>query len=271
LELARSAVFEQAGRNHGSGVKEIIMAVQEIPLPGYRPKLLNRVEVAEGTMSFHFEKPPGFDFKSGQSSDLTLENPPENDSEGNVRTFSITSAPFEDELMFTTRMRDTAFKRSLKRVPLGTPVKIESPTGSFTLHKNQAKPAVFLAGGIGITPFFSIVQQADHDRLPHKLQLFYSNRRPEYAPFLDVLQMLEKSNPNFHLVCTMTEMSKSRKEWKGETGLINQEMLSRHLTNLKGPIYYIAGPPAMVAGLRKMLVAANVDEDDIRTEEFAGY
>jgi Na+-transporting NADH:ubiquinone oxidoreductase subunit NqrF len=66
-------------------------------------------------------------------------------------------------------------------------------------------------------------------------------------------------------------MSKWRKEWQGETGLINQEMLSRHLTNLQGPKYYIAGPPAMVAGLRKMLVAANVDEDDIRTEDFAGY
>jgi Na+-transporting NADH:ubiquinone oxidoreductase subunit NqrF len=53
--------------------------------------------------------------------------------------------------------------------------------------------------------------------------------------------------------------------------LINREMLSRHLTNLQGPIYYVAGPPAMVAGMRKMLVGAGVDEDDIRTEEFGGY
>ena len=83
--------------------------------------------------------------------------------------------------------------------------------------------------------------------------------------------MLEKSNPNFHLVCTMTEMSKSKKEWKGETGLINQEMLTRHLTSLQGPIFYVAGPPAMVGGMRQMLVGANVDEDDIRTEDFAGY
>jgi len=173
--------------------------------------------------------------------------------------------------MFTTRMRDTAFKRSLRKVPMGTRVKIDPPMGSFTLHKNSAKPAVFLAGGIGITPFLSIVRQADHDRLPHKLRLFYSNRRPEDAPFLDTLQILEKSNPNFQLVCTMTKMSQSKKEWKGESGLINQEMLSRHLTNLQGPIYYIAGPPAMVAGLRKMLVGANIDEDDIRTEDFAGY
>jgi len=247
------------------------MAAKELPIAGYGPRLLSRVEVAEGTMAFHFEKPSQFDFKPGQSADLTLSNPPETDAEGNTRTFSIASPPFENQLVFATRMRDTAFKRSLKKVPLGTAVKIDSPMGSFTLHKNSAKPAVLLAGGIGITPFISIVRQADHDRLAHKMYLFYSNRRPEDAPFLEALQMLEKSNPNFRLICTMTEMPQSKREWKGKTGLINQEMLSRHLTSLQGPIYYVAGPPAMVAGMRQVLVGANVDEDDIRTEDFAGY
>ena len=247
------------------------MATEEMPLVGYQPKLLNRVEVAEGTMAFRFEKPPGFDFKPGQSADVTLLNPPETDSEGNVRTFSIASAPFEDQLMFATRMRDTAFKRSLKKMPLGTVVKMDSATGDFTLHKNSAKPAVFLAGGIGITPFSSIVRQADHDHAPHKSYLFYSNRRPEDAPFIEVLQNLEKTNPNFRFIATMTEMSGSKKTWNGETGRINREMLSKYLNDLPGPIYYIAGPPAMVGGMRKMLVASGVDEDDIRTEEFAGY
>jgi ferredoxin-NADP reductase len=247
------------------------MAARESPIADYEPKLVSRVEVAEGTMAFQFEKPSQFDFKPGQAADVTLPNPPETDSEGNTRTFSIASSPFENRLIFATRMRDTAFKRSLKRVPLGTPVKIDSAMGSFTLHKNSAKPAVFLAGGIGITPFLSILRQADHDRLSHKLYLFYSNRRPEDAPFLEALQMLEKSNPNFHLISTMTGMAQSQREWKGERGLINKEMLSKHLTNLQGPIYYLAGPPAMVTGMRKMLVGAGVDEDDIRTEEFAGY
>jgi hypothetical protein len=94
------------------------MPAEEIPVSAYASKLLNRVEVAEGTTAFQFERPPGFDFKPGQSADLTLLNPPETDSEGNIRTFSIASAPFEDQLRFATRMRDTAFKRSLKKVPL---------------------------------------------------------------------------------------------------------------------------------------------------------
>jgi ferredoxin-NADP reductase len=247
------------------------MAAEEIPVTAYASRLLNRTEVAEGTMAFHFEKPVGFDFKPGQAADLTLLSPPETDAEGNVRTFSIASAPFEDQLMFATRMRDTAFKRSLKKIPLGTVVKMDSAMGSFTLHKNSAKPAVFLAGGIGITPFSSIVRQADYNRAPHKLYLFHSNRRPEEAPFVEALQNLEKTNPQFRFIATMTDMPRSKKTWNGETGRINQEMLSKYLNELRGPIYYVAGPPAMVSGMRKMLVASGIDEDDIRSEEFAGY
>jgi ferredoxin-NADP reductase len=158
--------------------------------------------------------------------------------------------------MFATRMRDTAFKRSLKKMPFGTVVKMDSAMGSFTLHKNSAKPAVFLAGGIGITPFSSIVRQADHDRAPHRLYLFYSNRLPEEAPFVEALQNLEKTNPQFRLIATMTDMPRAKKTWNGETGRINQEMLSKYLNDLRGPIYYVAGPPAMVSGLRKMLMAS---------------
>ena len=247
------------------------MAAQEIPLAGFRTSLLSRDSVAEGTMAFHFARPAGFTFKAGQAADLTLLNPPEADSEGNIRTFSIASPPFEEQLTFATRMRDTAFKRSLKVMPLGTEIQIASPSGSFTLHKNANRPGVFFAGGIGITPFLSVVRQADHDRLPHKLYLFYSNRRPEDAPFLEILQGLEKTSPTFRLVTTMTEMARSSREWDGETGFIDGEMLTRHVRTLQGPIYYVAGPPPMVAAMREMLVGAGVDEDDVRTEEFAGY
>ena len=233
--------------------------------------LIRREEVAEGTMAFHFEKPFGFSFRAGQFADVTLTDPPETDAKGNTRTFSIASPPFANELVFTTRMRNTAFKRSLKKVPLTAKAKISPAAGSFTLHKNLEKPAIFLAGGIGITPFLSIVQQADRDRLSQKLYLFYSNRRPEDAAFLDTLRALETTNPNFRFICTMTEMSKSKKEWKGETALIDKKMLCRHLANLQGPIYYIAGPPTMVTAMREALVSAGVEESDIRTDEFVGY
>ncbi len=233
--------------------------------------LAKHEEVAEGTMAFHFAKPADFQFRPGQSIDMTLLNPPETDAEGNTRAFSLASASFDPDLMIATRMRDTAFKRVLRKAPVGLEVKVEGPSGSFVLHRRAEKPAVFLAGGIGITPFLSIIRQAAHDKAPHQIYLFYSNRRPEDAAFLDLLAEAAKQNPNFHLIATMTEMDKSHREWKGETDFINKEMLAKHLPALQGPIYYLAGPPGMVAAMRRMLTEAGVDEDDIRTEEFSGY
>lgn len=238
---------------------------------GHTVRLNGREQVAEGTMAFHFDKPDGFEFRAGQAIDVTLLNPPETDAEGNIRTFSIASSPFEDRLTVATRMRDSAFKRVIKTMPLGTVVKIDGLSGSLTLHKNPSKPAVFLAGGIGITPFLSILRQASHEKLPHQLYLFYSNARPEDAAFLDTLTELQKTNPKFRFVPTMTEIGKSLQKWTGQTGLIDRSMLASAVSDLQGPIYYIAGPPAMVAAMRQMLVAAGADEDDIRTEEFSGY
>jgi ferredoxin-NADP reductase len=237
----------------------------------FTSKLKEKEVLAEGTMGFYFAKPAGFQFKPGQYLDITLVDPPETDAEGNIRSLSIASAPEDERLLVATRMRDTAFKRFLKTAPIEAEVRMEGPMGSFTLHNNPTKPAVLLAGGIGITPFSSILRHAAHAELPHKLYLFYSNRRPEDAAFMPILQELEKENPNFKFIPSMTEMSKSAQTWNGESGFINREMLARHLPNLQGPIYYIAGPPAMVAAMRQMLNAAGVDEDDLRTEEFAGY
>ncbi|MGH9454844.1 MAG: FAD-dependent oxidoreductase [Terriglobia bacterium] len=243
----------------------------EATWPIFMTRLKNRKEVAERTMAFQFEKPGNWAFKAGQFIDITLPNPPETDAEGNTRGFSIASAPQEDILMVTTRMRDTAFKRSLKTVPLGTEVKIEGPFGNLVLHNNTSRPCVLLAGGIGITPFRSIVVRAAKEKLAHRIFLFYSNRRPEDAAFLEELQALEKENPNFRLIATMTDMEKSHRSWQGEKGLINQEMLSKHLKGVENAIYYIAGPAAMVNGLHSMLNTAGIDDDDIRTEEFTGY
>lgn len=239
--------------------------------PVFNANLRSREEVAEGTMAFHFKKPIDWTFKAGQFIDITLLDPSETDAEGNTRGFSIASAPYEETITVATRMRDTAFKRVLKRMPLGTAVKIEGPFGNLTLHNNAARPAVLLAGGIGITPFRSILFRAAKEKLPHRIFLFYSNRRPEDAPFLEALQALEQENPNYKLIATMTKMENSHQSWHGETGLIDQELLARYLQNVISPIYYIAGPAGMVKGLHTMLNDAGVDDDDIRTEEFVGY
>ena len=234
-------------------------------------QLLSRLEVAEHTTAFHFQKPPHWTFKAGQCLDMTLLDPPETDAEGNTRTFSIASGPHEETLMVATRMRDTAFKRVLGATPLGSAVKIEGPSGDLTLHNNAARTAVLVAGGIGITPFRSILIRAAKEKLPHRIVLFYSNNRPEDAAFLDELQALQKENPHYKLVATMTDMAKSHQSWNGEVGLIDKEMLLKYLKDAVSPIYYVAGPPEMVKELRTVINDAGVDDDDIRAEDFFGY
>ncbi len=237
----------------------------------FEVKLKARREVAEGTMAFHFEKPSGYAFKAGQFTNVALIGPPETDDEGDDRTFSIASAPGEPDLMFATRMRNTVFKRVLKTLPLGSPVTIGSPAGRMVLHEDAARPAVFLAGGIGITPFRSILVHAAREHLPHRLFLFYSNRRPEDAAFLDELKDLERENRQYKLIGTMTDVDRSNRPWHGETGYIDKAMLARYLGDLNGPIYFVVGPPALVDSLRAMLTHAGVPGDAIRIEKFAGY
>jgi ferredoxin-NADP reductase len=240
-------------------------------MPKYETTPITSETVAEGTMAFHFAKPVDFKFQAGQSMNVSLIDPPETDGKGNSRTFSIVSAPYETELVIATRMRDTAFKRVLKSMPAGGRVSLRGPAGTFTLDGSDARPAVFLAGGIGITPFVSMSRQAAHDRLARDIWLFYSNRRPEDAAFLDELAALPRRNPRYRFVGTMVEMAKSSRPWSGETGFLDRTMLERHLKDLSAFVYYMAGPPGLVEAMQKMLTEAGVKEDAIRTDEFFGY
>jgi ferredoxin-NADP reductase len=112
---------------------------------------------------------------------------------------------------------------------------------------------------------------AAHARLPHRIWLFYSNRRPEDAAFIGELRVLEKANPGYRFVPTMVEMDKSALPWSGETGVINKALLERQLKGAKSPVFYLAGPPGMVIGMQTMLQGMGVSLDDVRDEEFYGY
>ena len=238
--------------------------------PTFEAALVDRDLVADRTMAFRFAKPADWTYRAGQFVDITLLDPPETDSEGNTRGFSISSAPHEDVIMITTRLRDTAFKRVLRTMPIGTSVKIEGPFGDLRLH-HAARPAVVLTGGIGITPFRSILLETIRaGGLPYPVVVLYANRRPKDAAFLDEFRELAKHDANLTFVPTMSGLE-SGEPWEGERGHIDALMLERHLDGVTDAIYYLTGPPGMVQGLRTMLVDAGVEEDDIRTEEFTGY
>lgn len=230
-------------------------------------KLLSKELVADGTMAFHFEKPAGFEYRAGQYGDFTLINPPETDQEGDKRTFSLASAPFELDLKIVTRLRDTAFKRVLKELPVGSEVSFEGPFGSLALPKDPSKTAVFLTGGIGATLVRSMVAQAAHDESPHKIIFFYSNHTTTSAVFMDEFAQLAKQHPNFTFLPTMTDDN----TWPGEHGEIDISMLQKHIADITTPVYFLSGPGAMVGAMRNMLLDAGVGRTSIRSDQFVGY
>ncbi len=241
----------------------------------YEVALKDKKQIAKGTYAFTFEKPKEFQFRAGQHIRITLINPPETDKKGGSRFFSIASTPQDKDLVIAMRMRDTSFKRVLEHMQIGDKVKIQkridNPHGSFTLHDDGLKPAVFIIGGIGIVPAYSMLKDATERKLPHKIFLFYSNRRPEDAPYLGELQNLTKQNPNIKLITTMTEVEKSARVWQGETGKIELSMIKKYIEDLKSPVYYISGLSDMVSAMKTMITDAGVPEENIRAEEFTGF
>lgn len=238
------------------------MAVQHLTLT-------KKIEIARGTMEFQFAKPADFSFRAGQYGDLTLIDPPETDEEGNTRAFSLVSAPCEDYLAVATRLRDTAFKRVLSNLPLGADVQFDGAHGDFTLHKTETTPAVFLIGGVGVTPVRSMIKQATHDKTAHHITLLHANRTLADAPFTADFEQLAAENPNFQFVPVITDDIPA--DWSGERGRIDADMLKKYVSDIAAPIYYLSGPPVMAQAMRHMLVDAGANEDNIRTEEFDGY
>jgi ferredoxin-NADP reductase len=241
------------------------------PMPPCKAILKARKCLCKGTTAFYFERPHKFEFKAGQFVNLTLLDGSETDLEGSTRGFSIASAPDEKDLMVAMRNRDTAFKRAIHQLRVGSPVLCQRPFGNFTLHRDTARPAVFVAGGIGITPFRSMISQANATRSSHRMFLFYANRRPEEAAFLDELRTFEEFNPHYKLIATITHPAEETPDWRGERGRFTANTLKKWLPDLGSSIFYLAGSAGGVTSMRLALNAAGVSDDEIRTEEFPGY
>src|ERR1044071_7760296 len=209
-----------------------------------RAKIKEKREVAKGTLMVVFDLlGEEVDFRPGQYFWVELLDPPYDDEKAPRRHISVVTSPNAHGVRgLCTRLRDTAFKRSLAELPVGADVDVEQPKGDFVLPEETDRPFVFVAGGIGITVFRCMLRYIAEEGLPHRVTLVYSNRDRESTAFLDELTELERDNPNFHLVLTMT----NDEGWSGETRRIDADLLRDHLDGaLDSFRYLIAGPPAM--------------------------
>jgi ferredoxin-NADP reductase len=235
----------------------------------YVVRLVDKKAIAKDTSSFEFEKPDGFKYKPGQFVLVKLIDPPKTDKRGNSRSFSIASAPHEKFSIVATREGVSAFKKQLFYLVNGSKIKISQPMGRFVLHEDPSVPAIFLVGGIGITPVRSIVFDAMHRQLAHQIYLFHSNRSPDEAPFLKKIQNL--SNPNFKFIPTMTKVDDNNQPWNGEQGYIDIPMLKRYQCFDRSALYYIVGSKQFTSAMVEMIKKAGIEDKNIKQEMFAGY
>jgi ferredoxin-NADP reductase len=235
-----------------------------------RAKIKEKLEVSKGTLMVVFDLlGEQVDFSPGQYFWVTLLDPPYDDEKGPRRHISVVTSPNERGVLgLCTRLRDTAFKRSLAELPLGADVDVEHPKGDFLLPEETDTPYAFIAGGIGITVFRCMLRYIAEEGLAHRVTLVYSNRDRESTAFLDELTQLERENPNFRLVLTMTDDA----TWDGETRRVDGDFLRDHLgEDMQAFRYLVAGPPAMVESMVETLRQAEIAEEQVRAGRFSGY
>ena len=235
-----------------------------------RARIKDKQEVAKGTLLVVFDLlGREVAFRPGQYFWVTLLDPPYEDEKGPRRHISVVTSPSEQGVLgLATRIRDSAFKRYLAELPVGAEVEVEPPKGDFRLPEDTSLHYVFIAGGIGITVFRSMLRYIADEQLPYRITLVYSNRDRESAALVDELQELERRIAGFRLILTMT----GDPSWEGETRRIDGDMLRDVLDgDLGGYTNLVAGPPPMVEGVVEELKQAGVPEEQILPDRFSGY
>ncbi len=224
----------------------------------YQTIITERAQVAEKTLEVSFERPGNFHFKAGQYIQLGVPKLLYPDNKGASRVLSIATSPLDDSNI-AVAFRDTGsgFKRTLKEVSMGSQITIEGPHGFFTLPENPHRPIVFIAGGIGITPYLSMVRFAVDSKYGFPVTLLYSNRSKESAPYLKELQNISSGSEFFTL--------------KSRFGKIDERFIRENVNNIIDSVWYVSGPPAMVDFVRNTLFLLGVDGGKVFFEEFAGY
>ena len=231
-------------------------------------------------MSFKFskqdiEQKKELDYISGQYAFFDIGGV-YNDPEGPLRHFTIASSPTENFIMISTRIRDTPYKKRLSSLEEDkAKVKVRGPMGKFILHEDYSKPAVLLSGGIGVTPFRSMIKYATDKQLPIKIVMFDSNRDEANILYKNEFDECLKTNKNLKIIYTITgEGQPPLGHWEGEAGRIDKAMITKYVSEdeLNKSIFYICGPPAMLNALQNILnEKLRIPKDRIKIEEFTGY
>jgi len=211
-----------------------------------------------------------FEYRPGQYVSYQLDALSFPDPRGPARHFTISSSPTEKGIVrFTTRMRGSGFKETLRNAPLGYELSIGAPAGRFVMpEESEKRHHVFLAGGIGVTPYRSILRQAADTRTPIHALIFCFNHSSADIVFRQELEEIAGEMPSLSVVHVL---SAPEPGWRGEQGRLDEALLRKYLPDPKQPLYWISGPPLMVQAYKDLLLKVGVTDKSMRTDSFTGY
>ncbi|WP_179403890.1 ferredoxin--NADP reductase [Burkholderia guangdongensis] len=245
----------------------------------YQTRLIARTTIAEDTVAFELERPDDFTFEAGQYVSLQLPDFASTDEDDGERMLSIASTPHESRIVFAMRMRDTPFKRQLGACDIGATLLVSPAMGDFVLPDDATTPIVMIAGGIGITPFYSMLNtlrhRADRGVAVPPVTLVYGNRTPTAAAWREPLEQLIQTLPNFQLVHVYGDSD----ERTGATSDVNPRIRGGFITadvikeipGWRESHYFVVGPVAMVASMQDCLDDCGVPPEHVTIEFFPGY
>lgn len=210
-------------------------------------------------LSLILEKPIGFHFYPGQYIDYELDA---HDPSGNIRSFTISASPSEDFLMLTTKEGRSEFKNRLFKLKPNDKISSSPPVGTFIL--DELSPAVFIAGGVGITPFRSMIKYALDQKLIMPISLIYSNSDENFI-FKEELDSWQKLMPNLKIIYYNSTVAGHLSKLPPTT--YNPALPAGRLST----IFYLSGPPKFVDAMQKILIDMKIDETNIRSDYFDGY
>lgn len=233
--------------------------------------LKEKIKIAPDIYEFMFNINKKINFSPGQYLEwtLNLKNP---DSRGNRRYFTIASSPTEENLKIGVKFysESSSFKKNLISLKAGDKILAGQLSGDFVLPKNNNQELVFIAGGIGITPFRSMIKYLldNNSKLP--VTIFYANKKPSDIVYEDILSDTEKKL-GIKTIYTLTDLENIPKNWNGEKGRVSEEMIKKYVSDYKKNIFYLSGPHSFVAGFEGVLRKMGVKSNSIKKDFFPGY
>lgn len=234
----------------------------------YKLEFIHKEQIAADSWAMMFNKPDGFFYEAGQYVEVDLEHP-NHDNRGIKRWFTLSSSPTEGDLMIATRFMDrrSSFKEALSNLSPGDVIDSRKAEGSFILPSDANKELVWIAGGIGVTPFRSqmkfLLDNKEYDR---KITLIYSNRTRGDICFENLWTKAVDHMPGFKLVQTLVDES-----WAGEQGMIDEAMILRAIDNTNNKDFYISGPEPMVDAFIPKLETMGIEQSNIHKDRFPNY